>query len=250
MQRPAHLRRSGSRYVCSPERCRPGLPRRARLRWPIRSAASTVCDRSGPAAISGGATGTLHRYRASVLGLMIVAILLIAWHKQPPTLPFILVAVVVFQGMLGMGTVTPLLRPAMVTAHLLGGMTILALLAGLAMGQFVMSGLPEAQSRFQDWAEWRNAIALGILLLQIALWTRRMGALVVTTLVLGALGFKMLPLPAGRKDRVSPAGIVVDPYRQARRRFFCSPRFLGGPAQPLRCSDWAALVATNYLLHH
>lgn len=44
-----------------------------------------------------------------------------------------LVAVVVLQGLLGKWTVTLLLKPAIVTAHLLGGLTTLALLAWLAL---------------------------------------------------------------------------------------------------------------------
>ena len=47
------------------------------------------------------------------------------------TLPFIILALVIFQATLGMWTVTELLKPAIVTAHLMGGMTILALLTYL-----------------------------------------------------------------------------------------------------------------------
>ena len=47
------------------------------------------------------------------------------------TIPFFLVLAVIFQGLLGKWTVTMLLKPAVVTLHLAGGMLILGLLAYL-----------------------------------------------------------------------------------------------------------------------
>lgn len=80
-----------------------------------------------------------HRYIASLLGLLIVALALVAWRGHRDGLPWktslALLGLVVFQGMLGMWTVTLLLKPAVVTAHLLGGMTTLALLFGLWLSQ-------------------------------------------------------------------------------------------------------------------
>ncbi len=75
----------------------------------------------------------IHRYFASILGLLILAMAAIAIKRrkeqgQQLTLPIILVIVVCFQGALGMWTVTMLLKPAIVTLHLLGGMLTLALL--------------------------------------------------------------------------------------------------------------------------
>ena len=77
-----------------------------------------------------------HRYLAGALGLLIAAIAFLAWkHRrelmQSPALPTALLAVVAFQALLGMWTVTLLLKPAIVTAHLLGGMATLALLLWL-----------------------------------------------------------------------------------------------------------------------
>ncbi|MEK6806563.1 MAG: COX15/CtaA family protein [Pseudomonadota bacterium] len=73
-----------------------------------------------------------HRYIASTLGLLIVALALISKYSSaenlPRKLPWLLVALVIFQGILGMWTVTWQLKPLAVTAHLLGGMTTLALL--------------------------------------------------------------------------------------------------------------------------
>lgn len=71
----------------------------------------------------------IHRYAASILGLLILIMSVIAAVQRKGTwLPHVLLAGVIFQGMLGMWTVTLLLKPFVVTAHLLGGMTILSLL--------------------------------------------------------------------------------------------------------------------------
>ena len=80
----------------------------------------------------------IHRYAASTLGLFIVAMSVLAWRnrcepRQPVALPLALVGLVIFQGMLGMWTVTLLLQPLIVMGHLLGGMTIVSLLVWLAL---------------------------------------------------------------------------------------------------------------------
>ena len=80
----------------------------------------------------------IHRYVASGLGLLIIAIAVVAWSNrrdpaQPMRLPGFLVALVVFQGLLGMWTVTLLVKPFIVTAHLAGGLTTMALLWWLAL---------------------------------------------------------------------------------------------------------------------
>jgi cytochrome c oxidase assembly protein subunit 15 len=80
----------------------------------------------------------IHRYAASGLGLLILAMAVLAWVNrrdpaQPMRLPGLLVALVVFQGLLGMWTVTLLVKPAVVTAHLVGGLTTMALCWWLAL---------------------------------------------------------------------------------------------------------------------
>lgn len=80
----------------------------------------------------------IHRYFASTLGLLIVALAGIAWWnrhdpQQPVKVPLLLVPLVVFQGLLGMWTVTLLLKPLVVTAHLLGGLSTLSLLVWQSM---------------------------------------------------------------------------------------------------------------------
>jgi len=78
-----------------------------------------------------------HRYLAGTLGLLIVALAFVAWRiRRSAPLATSIVAVVIFQATLGAWTVTMLLKPAIVTAHLVGGMTTLALLAWLALAQW------------------------------------------------------------------------------------------------------------------
>lgn len=70
-----------------------------------------------------------HRYLAGALGILIFGLALAAWRtRQSPWLATAIAALVVFQATLGKWTVTMLLKPAIVVAHLLGGMAILALL--------------------------------------------------------------------------------------------------------------------------
>ena len=52
--------------------------------------------------------------------------------KVSPLLPTALLIIIAFQAALGMWTVTMLLKPAIVSAHLIGGMTTLALLVWIA----------------------------------------------------------------------------------------------------------------------
>ena len=74
----------------------------------------------------------VHRYVATTLGFTITLLALLAWLNrrapgQPVTLPIALLGVVIFQGLLGMWTVTLLLKPLIVMGHLLGGLTTLGL---------------------------------------------------------------------------------------------------------------------------
>jgi len=80
----------------------------------------------------------VHRYFASTLGFLILVLAAFAIANrhdplQPVKLPVFLVALVIFQGLLGMWTVTLLLKPLIVVLHLLGGLSTFALLAWLAM---------------------------------------------------------------------------------------------------------------------
>jgi cytochrome c oxidase assembly protein subunit 15 len=80
----------------------------------------------------------IHRYLAEGLGLLIVILAIVALKnrrntKQALWLPIALVGLVIFQGLLGMWTVTLLLKPVIVMLHLLGGLSILALLWWLVL---------------------------------------------------------------------------------------------------------------------
>jgi cytochrome c oxidase assembly protein subunit 15 len=113
----------------------------------------------------------IHRYLASTLGLLCIALAAIGLrNRAAPTqawrVPLVLVAVVVFQGLLGMWTVTLLLKPIVVVAHLLGGFCTLALL-------FWLSGVRTTPLVVSDKLRALGVAALAALALQIALggWT-------------------------------------------------------------------------------
>ena len=78
----------------------------------------------------------IHRYLAGILGLMVLLISIFSYKirselKVNLVLPFSILSLILFQSALGMWTVTELLKPVIVTAHLMGGMTTLALLTYL-----------------------------------------------------------------------------------------------------------------------
>lgn len=90
----------------------------------------------------------IHRYLASTLGLLIVGLALLSFRRDcPRRLPRVLLALVIFQGLLGMWTVTWLLKPLAVTAHLLGGMSTLALLCWLWLEVRATRAAPAAAAR-------------------------------------------------------------------------------------------------------
>ncbi|MEN6585290.1 MAG: COX15/CtaA family protein [Sulfuricella sp.] len=113
----------------------------------------------------------IHRYAAGSLGLLILAVFVRSWRERAAVLRLsaLLLALVAFQAMLGRWTVTELLRPVIVSAHLLGGMATLALLVwiGLEARRF---GVARAGSiGLRLWA----LLGLAALAAQIALggWT-------------------------------------------------------------------------------
>ncbi|MGB4063279.1 MAG: COX15/CtaA family protein [Azonexus sp.] len=80
----------------------------------------------------------LHRYLAGTLGLLILALCILAWRKeyrsrQSPALPTALLGIVAVQAALGMWTVTLLLKPVIVTLHLIGGIATLSILVGMSV---------------------------------------------------------------------------------------------------------------------
>jgi heme a synthase len=128
----------------------------------------------------------IHRYFASTLGLIIVVIaaLSIRARREPGVrvgFALVLLVLVVLQGMLGMLTVTWLLKPLIVTGHLVGGLATFALLLWLWLsmraearsvdGFTVLAGntIAESGGRARVWA----GLALAALALQVGLggWT-------------------------------------------------------------------------------
>lgn len=117
----------------------------------------------------------VHRYFASTLGLLILVLAGLAIRnrddpEQPVALPIALVALVILQGLLGMWTVTLLLKPLIVVLHLIGGLATLSLLAWLAMrrpapAEVVAPGSKNLRTL--------AAVGLAVLALQIVLggWT-------------------------------------------------------------------------------
>jgi cytochrome c oxidase assembly protein subunit 15 len=80
----------------------------------------------------------IHRYFASTLGVVIICLLAWAvWYRkdrgQPLAAVIFLLVLVCLQGALGAFTVTLLLKPLIVTAHLLGGLTTLGVLWWLSL---------------------------------------------------------------------------------------------------------------------
>jgi len=80
----------------------------------------------------------IHRYAAGTLGLLIFYLALVSLRQGnvtggPVVMPVALVLLVILQALLGMWTVTLLLKPVIVLAHLLGGMMILSLLFWLSL---------------------------------------------------------------------------------------------------------------------
>ncbi len=117
----------------------------------------------------------VHRYLAGILGIFVLALFIQAWREREtinvsPYLPTALLGVVAFQAILGMWTVTMLLKPAIVTMHLMGGMTTLAILAWITHRHWGVSSKNSLVSNaMRMWVR----LALIVLAVQIFLggWT-------------------------------------------------------------------------------
>ncbi len=77
-----------------------------------------------------------HRYLAGTLVLLVFFLTYLSWKaRRSRWISLGVLALILFQATLGAWTVTKLLKPAIVTSHLLGGMSILGLLTWLALEQ-------------------------------------------------------------------------------------------------------------------
>lgn len=149
--------------------------------WPacyghlVLPAADQVADRIAPhypghqVDLKKGWLEMIHRYVASLLGLLILVQALWHWHQRGERLLASgLLALVLVQGLFGMWTVTLKLVPWVVTLHLLGGVATLGLLVRLRQ---------KLKRRTRDRTQERPAPAvrwlLAVLLLQLMLggWT-------------------------------------------------------------------------------
>ncbi|GIX22403.1 MAG: heme A synthase [Gammaproteobacteria bacterium] len=111
----------------------------------------------------------VHRYAAGLLGVLVFALAALAWWNRPQApagVALALAALIVGQALLGMLTVTWLLKPLVVTAHLLGGFATLALLWYLVLKTWGLAPPARPVGALAWWV-------LAALLLQIALggWT-------------------------------------------------------------------------------
>lgn len=98
----------------------------------------------------------IHRYVGAALGMLIIAIVWMAWrhrhtlgHSARLAL-FTLLAVCV-QGAFGAWTVTHKLMPIIVTTHLLGGMSVLALMTWLAVRENPGPPVSPVTRRWRPW---------------------------------------------------------------------------------------------------
>jgi cytochrome c oxidase assembly protein subunit 15 len=90
----------------------------------------------------------LHRYFAMAVGFLIVVLMVMAWQRwrrdrsRSPWLATVIFFAVCLQGAFGAWTVTMKLQPLIVTVHLLGGLTLLALLVWLALREGGVASFP------------------------------------------------------------------------------------------------------------
>ena len=121
----------------------------------------------------------LHRYLAGMLGVLVLALAWLNRHAAPlaRNLAFGLLALVIFQALLGMWTVTLQLMPQVVLAHLLGGLLLFSGLWVLACRYLGEPALHSSPALLPSLVVW------GILFMQIALggWTSANYAALVCT---------------------------------------------------------------------
>jgi len=125
----------------------------------------------GPVSLGKAWKEMFHRYIAGGLGLLILTIAVMSWIqrrelRQSPLLATAALVLVIVQAALGMWTVTLLLKPVIVTLHLLGGLAILSLLSWLALRQQLLPPVNAAvATRLRPWA----VLMLAVVIVQIAL---------------------------------------------------------------------------------
>ncbi len=148
------------------------------LTWPQDDSSLAVAEQVRPdraVDVGSAVREMVHRYAAGILGLVVLALAILAWRRrsdprQPVKLPLALLVLIIFQAALGAWTVTMLLKPAIVLAHLAGGMLTFSLLIWLYLEtrpERPHPNLPQRRLR------WPLTLALVVLIGQILLggWT-------------------------------------------------------------------------------
>jgi cytochrome c oxidase assembly protein subunit 15 len=130
---------------------------------------------TGPVTVMKAWIEMIHRYFAMGIGVLIVAMMVIAWRKWlqsgrketkfSPLFPTLLFAFICVQGAFGAWTVTMKLQPIIVTTHLLLGMSLLALLTWFGSRQ----SNPQPVAQLAASLRIPAALAMALLLVQIAL---------------------------------------------------------------------------------
>jgi cytochrome c oxidase assembly protein subunit 15 len=92
---------------------------------------------TGPVTLTKAWIEMIHRYLATAVGVLIVVLAITSWVERrrltvSPWWPTLTLAWVCLQGAFGAWTVTLRLQPVVVTAHLIGGLVLLALLRAQA----------------------------------------------------------------------------------------------------------------------
>jgi cytochrome c oxidase assembly protein subunit 15 len=168
--------------------------------WPL------CYGRPLPAGIADGAAHAkawkemAHRYLAGTLGILLLLLAVFAWRtRNSARLATAILALVAFQATLGMWTVTLLLKPVIVTAHLLGGVATLALLIWLVLSQY-----PHAVSSEAGKVRLHAALALACVIVQIALggWVSANYAALACPDLPGCLGQALPPMDFGNAFHV------------------------------------------------
>lgn len=110
----------------------------------------------GPVTLSKAWIEMIHRYVGAFLGMLIIAIVYLAWRYRrqlgrSPALATVSLVAVCVQGAFGAWTVTHKLMPAVVTAHLVLGLSLLALMTWLAARERPHLPVPAAAARLRPW---------------------------------------------------------------------------------------------------
>jgi cytochrome c oxidase assembly protein subunit 15 len=138
---------------------------------PIRAAETALP--SGPVTMTKAWIEMLHRYFAMAVGFLIIVLAVLSWQRwrrtraaeHSPWLAAFTLFAVCLQGAFGAWTVTMKLQPAIVTAHLLGGVALLGLLVWLALREAASPALGAGAARLRPWA----IAGLALVAVQVAL---------------------------------------------------------------------------------